>query len=66
MSPDDIRPGLQVIATDAFGQDHPGVVTRGPVAPRGKGSFWKAFVRINDDEIPWPVESLRTGQEITP
>lgn len=55
--------GSEVMATDAYGTDHRGVVMYGPARDRDgvRGSFVKVWVCIDGytDEIPWPVESVR-------
>lgn len=60
-----LRPGVRVVATDAFGNDHHGVVTRGPTIK--PGVFLKVWLRIDgrDDEIPWPVSDVRPDAAAT-
>lgn len=54
-----LTPGTHVFATDAFGDDLPGIITRGPW--RGKRTeFLKVTVRFDGNaEVPWPVEFVR-------
>jgi len=59
----DLRPGIRVAGTDAYGDEREGVVTYGPARDRNgiRGLFVKVWIRFDgrDDEIPWPVESVR-------
>lgn len=64
-----LTPGTHVFATDAFGDDLSGVITRGPW--RGnRTEFLKVTVRFDPDArdhrgigggatVPWPVEFVR-------
>lgn len=58
----ELKPGVRVVATDAFGDVHEGVVTYGPARDRHgiRGQFVKVWIRVDgrDDEIPWPVEDV--------
>lgn len=62
-----IGPGSTVLATDASGDEHRGVVTYGPARDRDgiRGKFIKVWVRFDDDddeeEVPWPLENVRLG-----
>lgn len=62
-----MTPNARVIATDARGDDHTGTITYGPARDRDgvRGKFVKVWIRFDgrDDEIPWPVESVRPARQ---
>lgn len=57
----EIRPGMQLIVTDAHGEDHVAFATS---EVRSGDKFPVVWVEIDYDvELPWPVEYVQIAKE---
>ena len=55
----EIRPGSNVIVTDANGADHQATATSGVMPGRDFPVVWVYFDRKNLAVIPWPASDVR-------